>query len=757
MGWLDAMLGWNTIPQVQVNLPPVETPVANALQGYVGIVEPSTPDLTIPHNPGNTPILDAGQASMPNTGNIPASAIPDVGQVARETQASQEATTSPWVEDTPHHGSAIGAGTDNVTYEDPLPPPSLNDEAEAISLHDSNTDSSQEGSVTPATTPYDSQTVFALEIAKVQQQAREQYSFVRNGVIDEIDYLVTTGAMSQETGSKMKEIIADIESASTIAGKASMITGAIATITNIAVTAANPDLGYDHEAFDKALAQFVTDSNKRTAFIEKLKIEGQRHKQAMSEIAKWYDPNSPDADQFKHIYKTWMAEQKTHGTTIGKIIAENVTQEPIPKEYALTPHERLNIVAKGDPDLAKVMGNLNTETTGNTFTKLNKGLKVLDKFCTVLGVTASAASLGTETIENWDAWTKLFTGEGNLKGRMSQDKWDSINCQMIDTVTGAISTVVGIFGTPLAGAATGVGLHYVGAFAKATFLKKQHEDADFWKTFWYHVGLGNTESSKFILKDGLGADDIVFDSDKFLQGYVSYSDIPNVNGDLEIPIRVPNTLLRQSLEGLTLYGEAQDGILYDGNIEYLEYDPNVLQLEIPQPNVPDVTPNDPANGQVIQSDEAYDLLVPPANACVSTLELPPDIELADDVDVVSLPDGNRANGCVSEPEVYPDLAEDVDIFKPSDDNRANDVAIATPRTIRGSELVSTEPSWSSVNEVSTISDCIYDEDLCAPPDLGTTPSALIGPSFYELPERDFAAAETMTIFASVGSIRDIGM
>ena len=776
MGWLDAMLGWNTIPQV--NLPPVETPVANALQGYVGIVEPSTPDLTIPHNPGNTPILDAGQASMPNTGNIPASAIPDVGQVARETQASQEATTSPWVEDTPHHGNSEGApaetqlptvtlpvsfpdiekardvgvaspydSKDNVIHKDPNPPTQIETPDDNVS--------SQEGSVVPATV---SQGEIKLE--QYIQETQTEYESARQSVIHECDAFLNSPLTPTEAEryQALKQVAEDnpdlLKSFINVANGTSNVAGWTEGVIEAFL---DPQL---HTTTDQAAFAGASFDHMRATEADQVALYEGRHaaeaktaayKQALDS----YDPKAADAESAKATLKKLSDannEYKKNLTrTWAKVQAKKVATTPKIEDYRMTLSQQF---AKAAGTSTEFISDANSYGNGKA---LANGIKKMSKI-QAAGIVFHTAGLAYDVYEHWDDLEyALITKDDpmidklkNLKSNVSQDTWNTFVEDTIDTAVLAVDLFAGATLTPLGGAALGVFvLHPLGALAKTVYYKNEYgDDVDFGKTFLENLKLGNHDH--FVLKsqDNVGTENYLNDlATLTLSGHVEEVEWLTLTQDDNFPYSAAqNIVLNGYVNDTTLKGEVED-ILLNGSVEY--------------PHV--VNPND---GFVVHGDDVYNPVGNPpptmfpdtdvsvcqaANGCVSVEESEPDIGL------VPCTPADPADECVSEPELPPDiqLANDVDVFVPPDHNRAYDVAIVTPKTVKGSELVTTEPSWPSVNEISAIDEYVIDENLCAPPDLGT-PSALIGPSFYELPERDFAA-EPMTIFASVGSIRDIGI
>lgn len=771
MGWLDAMLGWNTIPP-QVNLPPVETPVANALQGYVGIVEPSTPDLTIPHNPGNTPILDAGQASMPNTGNIPASAIPDVGQVARETQASQEATTSPWVEDTPHHGNSEGApaetqlptvtlpvsfpdiekardvgvaspydSKDNVIHKDPNPPPQI--------IPDSSTDntgSSQEGSVVPATT-YSVSVEFKQDISLLEKSATTGYNEGKSEVQTAIREAPSEYQVLQQLATDDPNTLKSTLN----------LSQAAADIADWVEGSLDPLIKFSR-ATPIGLERLSKISEIDEAALEELHQAKQVRAEALRQVIQNYDPNNTEI-----TVKNLNEINKNYKQAVSKVWARQQVRGTSLDDTPLTISQKFQHTMGMSPEYAA-----NAAKSGHV-KALAKGIRKMSFFQGV-GVGLSAAGIASDVYEHREdlEYALLITKDGtlidklkNLKSNVSKNTWHAIVEDTIDSALLTVDVAASAVLTPAGGAAVGLLiLHPLGALLKASYYKKEYGgDVDFGKTFLENLKLG--DHNHFVLKsqDPTSMDTYLSSYVPTLQATIEETAWYNPSQgtpkeDRTLPGYAQQVVLQGYLQDIDLTGYVQN-VTLNGRVESVTLEGRVEYEDRPVRYVifGDDVYNPVGNPPPIMFPDTDVTVCSAANGCISFEEPEPDIGLvpctpADEC--VSKPDE-----CVSEPELSPNiqLANDVDVFVPPDHNRAYDVAIVTPKTVKGGELVSTDPVWSP--EVSDISEYIDDDNVCAPPDLGT-PSVLVGPSFYELPERDFAA-EPMTIFASVGSVRDIGI
>lgn len=776
-------MGFDLVSMVNAaTLPPPEV-----LPGYIGASIAYTPDRVIPYNPENTPILDAAQASMPNAGNIPASAIPDVGQVVREAQASQESHTSTSsvpeiVKETPSHdsseGNPIGNVTtpssfptitlpvslpniekgrdigvasphdskDNVIHKDPNPPPQIED-----ATPNDNT-SSQEGSVVPSIV-YQGE----IKLKQYMNEAQTEYESARQSVINECNAMLSgpitsTEAekyqalkqLAEDNPDMFKSLINISNGASNVAGWTEGAVEALLDPQTHTITdqAAFAGASFDHvratEADQVALYEARHAAETKTA----------AYKQALDN----YDPKSADAESAKAALKKLSDANNEYKKDLtrswAKAQAKKIATAPKVDDYSMTLSQQFAKTAGTSTDFIS-----DANSYGNGKALVN-GIKKMSKI-QATGVLFHTAGIAVDAYEHWgDIEYALITKDGpmidklkNIKSNVSQDTWNTFVADTIDTAILAVDLTAGAVLTPLGGAALGVFvLHPLGALAKTIYYKNEYgDDVDFGKTFLENLKLGNHDH--FVLKsqDSTGIEDYFDDPATLtLYGSVEETDWHSFTQN--------NNTLYSDAQNIVLNGYINDTIL-QGEAEYI-----LLNGSVDYPHVVN-----PANGMVVHCDAVYNsvgnsppimfpdtdvTICPAAQGCVSFEEPEPDIGL-----VPCTP----AEGCISELELPPDIqvAEDVDVFAPPVNSHADDVEIVMPIAVKGAELVSPVPSWPSVNEVNAISNYVDDENVCAPPDLGT-PSILIGPSFYELPERDFAA-ESMTMFASVGSVRDIGI
>ena len=539
----------------------------------------------------NVPVPGAQLQGGVETTNIIGSPVNDINHVTNQILSNpiqtdipidinaikREAETNSLPEDTQHENSTAyplpviptseTTGSDSRPEEssnlepDPQPEVSASDPKEAGALDENPTFEpvlKQQGQwVSQPLTPEeavlpDPNTPYKLYVS-AQETVQAEYATAYQEAQKELDALEKEGLFSSET---IREIKRQLPSPKEWGESLKNGTNVGGWITNAVGVLSDPQLYFSQNlaTYDAAVTSTNQQILQNNAILQEWIDEGKRHKVAVDELLKEFDPTAANSTQYKAFTKAVIDEGNVHGQTIGKILAEYYPAAPDIDDYPLTLSEKFNHLFGVDPKYAtdaKKLGHI--KALRLSLQKID-ALTTCGKVLQSLNVGATLGGIGVDIIENWDEIAHAFTVDGDLKSRFSQKTWDTINTDLIDGVILGIDVVASATLTPAGGLIVGLSLHGIGALLKTAYYKHEYGDQiDFEKTLLENLKLGNHED--FVLKQDQESST---DTEAYLKGYVQ---------DVMLLGYAQEILLKGSVQEVLLQGKVNYVTNLDDHVE----------------------------------------------------------------------------------------------------------------------------------------------------------------------------------------------